>query len=106
MKARIRRIAAAVLLSAAMTACILDAKTVSLAAAQAIRLCAQAVAPSLLPFLVLTRLFLCSAACQGLVRLAGPVMGPLFGLPPAAAPALVLGLLGGYPVGARTTGTL
>ena len=106
MKARIRRIAAAVLLSAAMTACILDAKTASLAAAQAIRLCAQAVAPSLLPFLVLTRLFLCSAACQRLVRLAGPVMGPLFGLPPAAAPALVLGLLGGYPVGARTAGTL
>ena len=106
MKARFRRCAAAVFLCFAMVVCILDAKTASLAAAQAVELCAQVVVPSLLPFLVLSRLFLGSAACQGLVRLCGPLMGPLFGLPPAAAPALVLGLLGGYPVGARTAGNL
>lgn len=106
MKARFRRCAAAVFLCAAMAACILDAKTAASAAAQAVELCTQAVVPSLLPFLVLSRLFLGSAACQGLVGLCGPLMGPLFGLPPSAAPALVLGLVGGYPVGARTAGTL
>ena len=33
-------------------------------------------------------------------------MGPAFGLPPQGAAALVLGLLGGYPVGAQTAATL
>ena len=90
----------------AILALILDAETAVSAASAGLQLCLQTVVPSLFPFLVAARLFTSSGAVEWCARVVGPVMGPAFGLPPQGAAALVLGLLGGYPVGAQTAATL
>ena len=80
-----------------------DAGAVQAAAREALGLCARSVIPALLPFLVVTDLLLSLCALP-----TGPLSGlmALYGLPGCAASALVLGLVGGYPVGARTAAQL
>lgn len=65
----------------------------SLAAAQAL--------PALFPFFVISGLLVRCDTARLSPLLAKP-LARLYGLPPEAAPALVLGLIGGYPVGAAT----
>ena len=65
----------------------------SLAAAQAL--------PALFPFFVVSGLLVRCDTARLSPLLAKP-LARLYGLPPEAAPALVLGLIGGYPVGAAT----
>ena len=76
------------------------------AAAEALSLCANSILPSLFPFLVLSGLLL-SLGFGELVspHLAG-FMTPLFRLPGSASTALILGLAGGYPIGAAAAGQL
>lgn len=90
----------------AILALILDAGTAVSAAGRGLQLCLETVVPSLFPFLVAARLFTGSGAAQWCARVLGPVMGPAFGLPSNGAAAVVLGLLGGYPVGAQTAASL
>lgn len=70
------------------------------------RLCAQTVIPSLFPFLVLASFTVHS----GLIKSSGKVLAPitrlLFNLPGEAGVALLLGLIGGFPVGPKTTADL
>lgn len=96
----------AVFLLAAILVLILDAQTAAAAAGEGIRICLQTVIPSLFPFFVLSKLFVASSISEKCSRLCAPVMKPLFGLSPACAPALVLGMLGGYPIGAKTAAEL
>ena len=83
-----------------------DAIAVRAAVEQALELCAQSVIPALFPFLVVTSALL----SLGLGELAAPwlagLMEPLFRVPGAGSAALVLGLVGGYPIGAATAGRL
>lgn len=83
-----------------------DAGRVRESAADALRLCAASVIPSLFPFLAATGLLM----SLGFGALASPWLSPLmtglYRLPGAAGSALLLGLLGGYPVGARTAADL
>ena len=72
----------------------------------ALSLCAQTVVPSLFPFFVLSSLLVSGGSADAVSALLGGVMRPLFGLGGAGASALALGLLGGYPVGARTAAEL
>ena len=68
-------------------------------------LCAGVVVPSLLPFLILSGL----AAALGLPELLSRAGAPLLarlGIPPEAAAPLLLGLTGGYPVGASALAQL
>ena len=65
----------------------------SLAATQAL--------PALFPFFVISGLLVRCDTARLSPLLAKPLRR-LYGLPPEAAPALVLGLIGGYPVGAAT----
>ena len=65
----------------------------SLAAVQAL--------PALFPFFVISGLLVRCDTARLSPLLAKP-LARLYGLPPEAAPALVLGLIGGYPVGATT----
>ena len=58
------------------------------------------VAPALFPFLALMPLLTCSEAVRAYERLLGPAMKALFGLPGGAAPAMVVGMVGGMPAGA------
>jgi len=72
------------------------------AAKDSLSLCIDVVIPSLFPFFVLSTL----AVDFGLSAYAGTaferVMRFLFNVPGACAPAFVLGIIGGYPVGAKT----
>ena len=76
------------------------------AARQGLRLCLETVLPSLFPFFVLSTLAVETGAAEGLGRLLEPLMRPLFHMSGAGAAALALGLVGGYPVGARTAAEL
>lgn len=72
----------------------------------AVDLCLKTVIPSLFPFFVLSRLLAGSPAAAGLCRFLMPLTEKIFHLPRVAAPALVLGALGGYPTGAQTAAAL
>lgn len=76
------------------------------AAREGVTLCADLILPSLFPFFVLSSLFieLGLAAIPG--RLLKSIMGPLFGLGGPCATPLLLGAVGGYPVGIRTAAGL
>ena len=76
------------------------------AARQGLSLCLQTVLPSLFPFFVLSSLCVSCGGADRLARVLEPVMHPLFALDGAGAAALALGLVGGYPVGARTVAQL
>lgn len=80
-----------------MTVLILDSKTAIMGASQGIRLCIGTVVPAIFPFLLLSNQII--SAFSG-----GKILQPfarLFHLPPEAAPILIPGFLGGYPVGAQ-----
>lgn len=83
-----------------------DAGEIRLWAAEALALCGRSVVPALFPFLVLS-ILLVSLGFGDLVSpyLAG-LMTPLFRLPGCASSALLLGLAGGYPIGAQTAARL
>lgn len=67
----------------------------SLAAGQAL--------PALFPFFLASGLLVRSGLAQALTRPVAHPLAWLYRLPPAAAPAVILGLTGGYPVGTATT---
>ena len=66
----------------------------------------SAVVPSLFPFFVASELI----SASGLAYLAGillePVMRPVFNVPGCSSLALALGMISGYPVGAKITSDL
>ena len=70
-------------------------------ARQGLALCAGVVVPSLLPFLILSALAAALGLPAALARLSAPALTRL-GIPPVCAAPLVLGLMGGYPVGAAS----
>lgn len=65
-------------------------------------LCSNSLIPSLFPFMVLSNLWLKSGYDRYVVRALEPVMTKVFHLPPAAVSALLLGSIGGFPIGAQT----
>lgn len=67
-----------------------------------LQLCANVIIPSLFPFFVLSGLIVNLGMVRYLDRLFEPIMRPLFGLSGACSAALALGMIGGYPIGART----
>lgn len=71
-----------------------------------LRLAAQQAIPALFPFFVAGNLLVRSGAAASLSRLAARPLAWLYRLPPAAASAVILGLLGGYPVGASAVAAL
>ena len=78
---------------------ILDSKTALYGAGEGIRLCIQAVIPSLFPFFVLSVLL--TGALTGVsIPFLRPI-GKLCGLPAGCESLLIPGFLGGYPAGAQ-----
>ena len=69
-------------------------------------LCGTVVIPSLFPFFVLCTFVTRTGLSADLGRLLAPVTEKAFRLPGAAAGAILLGLCGGYPLGARMTSQL
>lgn len=76
------------------------------AARDALSLCAQSVIPSLFPFFVLSSLFIDLGCAHTFGHALAPIMYRLFGVSGAGGTAFLLGMIGGYPVGARTAGAL
>lgn len=83
-----------------------DAGRVRNAAAEAIALCTGTVIPALFPFMVVSGLLVDYGFGQWISPHLAGLMAPLFCLPGSAASALLLGFVGGYPIGARTAADL
>ena len=69
-------------------------------------LCLGSVVPSLFPMMTVTALLLRLGAAEVLHPLFAPFMGPLFRLRGACAAPLLMGMVGGYPVGAAAAADL
>ena len=78
----------------------------SAAVAEALNLCLTRVIPALFPFLAVTALLLRLGMASWLQGIFAPVMRPLTGLPGVCAAPVLMGLLGGYPAGARAAAGL
>lgn len=76
------------------------------AAREGLTLCLETVIPSLFPFFVLSSLLISCGMAEEAAWFLSPLMRPLFHLSGSCGSALVLGLVGGYPVGARTARAL
>ena len=72
------------------------------AARDGIELCLNVIIPSLFPFFVLSTLAVDMGMISALGKLTEKIMRPLFRVNGSCAGAFLLGILGGYPVGART----
>ena len=66
-----------------------------------LRLCAKTVIPSLFPFMVISDLILSSGLGETLLRPIAPVCCRLLRLPQVGCYAVIMGLLCGFPIGAR-----
>lgn len=80
---------------------VLFSKTNLLAAQSGLALWATAVVPSLFPFFVSTELLSYTNIVKHLGKLLTPLMRPLFNVPGEGAFAFLMGLISGYPVGAK-----
>lgn len=89
----------ALLSAAGMGILILDSKTALNGVAEGIDLCLKVVIPSLFPFLILSTILTESTFGMNL-RFLQPLCR-LCRIPIGAAPLLLVGLIGGYPVGAQ-----
>lgn len=76
------------------------------AARQGVDLCLELILPSLFPFFVLSSLFIATGLAGLCARRMEGGMQRLFGVGGAGGSAFLLGLVGGYPVGARTLAQL
>lgn len=73
---------------------------------QGLTLCASTLIPSLFPFFVLSSLLVSLNLTRYPGRWLEKAMKPLFGVSGSGASALLLGMVGGYPVGAKTVAEL
>jgi hypothetical protein len=89
----------ATIASIGMAVLILDAKTALSGAAEGISLCIYTVIPSLLPFFLLS--ILLNNTLLGVKLAILRPFGKLTGIPSGAENLLLIGLIGGYPVGAQ-----
>lgn len=71
-----------------------------------VELCLRTIIPSLFPLFVLNRMLVSSGTATRFFYRFGKLPAYIFKLPPAAASAVVLGLLSGYPTGAKTANEL
>ena len=85
---------------AALGALLLCSQAALESARAGLSLCAQMIVPSLLPFFILSSLLQQLGLPGILGRLLSPVTQKLFGIGGAGASALLLGVTGGYPLGA------
>lgn len=84
--------------------CLVVFSNTNLAAAKSgLSLWWAAVIPSLFPFFVATELLSYTNVVAFLGKLFSKIMRPLFGVPGEAAFAFLMGLISGYPVGAKIT---
>ena len=91
---------------AAMIALVLCPEAAAESARAGLRLCGEVLIPSLLPFFVVSGLLRSWGLPGVLGRLLEPVCARLWGVDGGCVTAFLLGILGGYPLGAATIGQL
>ena len=100
------RAAACLALGGVLVLFLAEAGFVRAAAAEALSLCASSVIPALFPFLVVSSLLLALGLGELLSPMLAGLMEPLFRVDGLGSSALLLGLVGGYPIGAKTAADL
>ena len=90
---------AVVLYALVMICLILDSKTAVTGGSEGLKLCLNSVVPSLFPFLFVSLLL--NNALGGIKRNFLHPIGRFLGIPKGTESLLLLGLVGGYPVGAH-----
>ena len=93
-------------LLAVMAGLLAASETAAQAVREGLALCGGSVIPALFPFLVVSRLFVATGSAAVLGRLLAPLTRRMLGISGPGGTAVLLGLLGGYPVGAQTAGEL
>lgn len=73
----------------------------SLSISNALTMCADVLIPSILPFMILSAFVLVTGIFEKQNKITAFVMNKIFRLPVCAVTAVIFGLIGGYPVGAR-----
>lgn len=76
------------------------------AAKSGLSLWANSVLPSLLPFFIATELLSYTNVVSLCGKLLSPIMRPIFNVPGEGAFALLMGIISGYPVGAKIVANL
>lgn len=71
-----------------------------------LRICAAAIIPSLFPFMVISDFVIRSGLAGFAGRFTDPITRLLFRLPGSAGCAVIMSMVGGYPVGAKMTAQL
>ena len=100
------RAAACLALGGFLVLFLAEAGFVRAAAAEALSLCASSVIPALFPFLVVSSLLLALGLGELLSPMLAGLMEPLFRVDGLGSSALLLGLVGGYPIVAKTAADL
>ncbi len=83
-----------------------QAETAAQAVRDGVQLCLTSVIPALFPFFAVSSLLVALGAAEAAGRALARPFGRLFRCGGAGCAALLLGLVGGYPVGARTAAEL
>lgn len=92
--------------TALFAALVLRSSAAMESAGRALALCAQVIAPSLLPFFTAANLASETGLVNAMGRLLSPLSSRLFGVSGAGGSAFIIGLTGGYPLGASVTADL
>ena len=98
--------ASALLALGALVGLTLWPQEAALAAAKGVELCLKTIIPSLFPFMVVGSLITELGLTAKLSSALSPLMGRLFGVSGAGGGAFLLGLVGGYPLGAAAASQL
>ena len=80
----------------------IESQTVIEAMSQGLRVCTEALIPSLFPFMVLSELLMDSGAPELLCRVFGKAFERVFGIRREGAAAFLLGITLGFPIGAKS----
>lgn len=84
----------------------IDSEIASEQMRRGMRICFDTLVPSLFPFMVISELLVHSGACEPVSRLTRKPMEALFGVSGKCASALLLGIVCGFPVGAKAAASL
>ena len=103
---RLRRALPLIAAACALMALVLCPDAAARSARGGLMLCAQMLVPALLPFFIVSGLLRLLGLPGALGRVCEPVTMRLFALPGAGASAMLMGLTGGYPLGAAAVADL
>lgn len=102
MKSKIKPFVKTLALLSAIVCLALSSDSAMQAARNAASTCFTILLPSLFPFFVLSRMLIASGGANVLGRFCNWLMHPLFRINGNGAAAFLLGIISGYPVGAKT----